>query len=203
VKVADPDAVNGPFTRDRYVLDENGDPALITLGPQLPTQFVASTLTMRMPRGVTLAARGEYRGGNVRFVRPVEAARTGRSPLCIPYYVDPDYIGPRRPNDLKPDTPDLWQERCSPSFPGDYWFDGDYFKLRSVYATIPVRFAFPDAVQEATLTVSLANVWTWYREVPWWDLEVLANDGANDDGLGTAERVPVPTTVTFGLRVRF
>jgi hypothetical protein len=72
-----------------------------------------------------------------------------------------------------------------------------------VYATIPVGFAFPESVEEATLTVSLANVWTWHREVPWWDLEILANDGANDDGLGTAERVPAPTTVTLGLRVRF
>jgi hypothetical protein len=54
-----------------------------------------------------------------------------------------------------------------------------------------------------TLTVSLANAWTWHRDVPWWDLEILADDGANDDGLGTAERVPAPTTVTLGLRVRF
>jgi TonB-dependent SusC/RagA subfamily outer membrane receptor len=202
-RVADPNAVNGPFTRERYVLDENGDPALVSLGPQLPTHFVASTLRMRMPWGVALSARGEYRGGNVRYVRPADAARTRPSPLCIPYYVDPDYVGPPLPDELKSDTPDLWRERCEPSFGSDYWFDADYFKLRSVYATIPVGFAFPESVEEATLTVSLANVWTWHREVPWWDLEILANDGANDDGLGTAERVPAPTTVTLGLRVRF
>jgi hypothetical protein len=201
VKVADPNAVNGPWFPDRYVLDDDGDPALVARGPQLPTHFVASTLSMRMPWGVTLSARGEYRGGNVRSVSPDGGRMSGRSPLCIPYLVDPMSVLDYGPAELKPDTPDLWQERCTAG--QDFWFDADYFKLRNLYATIPVGFAFPGSVEEATLTLSLSNAWTWYREVPWWDLEILADDGANDDGLGTAERVPAPTTVTFGVRVRF
>jgi hypothetical protein len=203
VKVADPHAVNGPWSPDRYVLDEDGEPALVVRGPQLPTHFVASTLGVRMPWGVTLAARGEYRGGNVRRVSPDGGRLSSRSPLCIPYLVDPD--GVRDDGfgqlELKPDTPDLWRERCSRG--QDFWFDADYFKLRSVYAVVPMGFAFPASVEEATLTVGLANAWTWYREVPWWDLEILPDEAANDDGLGTAERVPAPTTVSFGVRVRF
>jgi outer membrane receptor protein involved in Fe transport len=201
VKVADPDAVNGPWSRGRYVLEEDGDPALVVRGPQLPTHMVASTLSLRVPWGGTLSARGEYRGGNVRRVSPDGGRLSSRSPLCIPYLVDPESVLDYGAAQLKPDTPDLWQERCTSG--QDFWFDADYFKLRSVYATLPVGFAFPESVDEATLTVSLANAWTWHREVPWWDLEILADDGANDDGLGTAERVPAPTTLTFGLRVRF
>jgi hypothetical protein len=204
--VADPGAVNGPWSRDRYVLDEDGEPALVVRGPQLPTHFVASTLSMRMPWGIRLSARGEYRGGNVRRVSPDGGRLASRSPICIPHLVDPESVfanpDPFAPAELKPDTPDLWRERCTGAGQ-DFWFDADYFKLRSVYATLPMGFAFPEAVDEATLTVSLANGWTWHREVPWWDLEILPDDGANDDGLGTAERVPAPTTLTFGVRVRF
>ncbi|MDZ7779909.1 MAG: hypothetical protein U5R14_08245 [Gemmatimonadota bacterium] len=70
-------------------------------------------------------------------------------------------------------------------------------------ATVPVGFAFPDRVTEALLTVSLAHALTWYEDVPWWDVEIPGNEGANDDGVGTSERVPAPTTLTFSLRVRF
>jgi hypothetical protein len=104
---------------------------------------------------------------------------------------------------LRADTPDLWRERCTPTAAGDYWFDGDYFKLRSVAAALPLGFAFPDGIEEATLTVTLANAFTWYREVPWWDLEILSDEGANGDGLSSSDRVPSPTTLSFAMRVRF
>ena len=51
--------------------------------------------------------------------------------------------------------------------------------------------------------MTLANAYRWYREVPWWDLEILSTDGANAPGLGSSARVPAPTTVTFAMRVRF
>lgn len=70
-------------------------------------------------------------------------------------------------------------------------------------ATVPVGFAFPGQVTEALLTVSLANAFPWYKEIPWWDVEIPGNDGANGDGVGSSDRVPAPTTVTFSLRVRF
>lgn len=69
--------------------------------------------------------------------------------------------------------------------------------------TMPVQFAFPETVTDALFTVTLANAFTWYRDVPWWDVEIPGNEGANDDGVGTSERVPAPTTITFSMRVRF
>ena len=44
-----------------------------------------------------------------------------------------------------------------PTLADDYWFDADYFKLRNVAATVPVRFAWPDRIRDAMLTVSLSN----------------------------------------------
>ena len=196
-RVADPDAVNGPWKSDRYLTDAEGN-ARQPLGPQLPTRFLASSISARIPGGIAVAALGEYRGGNVRFVNPVAVSRRVVSPLCLPYYVDPSTS-----LDLRPDTPDLWQERCTPAGADDYWFDGDYFKLRSVAATIPVGFALPNRIRDPLLTVTLSNAFTWYREIPWWDVEIPGNDGANGDGVGTSDRVPAPTTVTFVLRFVF
>ncbi|HSW29144.1 MAG TPA: TonB-dependent receptor [Longimicrobiales bacterium] len=198
-KVADPDAVSGSWT---YTVGEDGKPGPGPLGPQLPTHFVIPSLSLRMPFGVTLSARGEYRGGNIRFVNPVDVSRGSLSPLCLPYYINPSTaIGATL--ELRADTPDLWRERCTWGGAQDYWYDADYFKLREVTALIPVAFAFPGAVEDATLTVSLANAYRWYREVPWWDVEILSTDGANAPGLGSSARVPAPTTVTFAMRVRF
>jgi hypothetical protein len=104
---------------------------------------------------------------------------------------------------LKADVNALWRERCTPSGGRDYWYDGDYFKLRTLSAMVPVGFAFPDRVGNATLTVTLANFFTWNREIPWFDQEILNNSAANGDGLGTTERVPAPATFRLALRVTF
>lgn len=196
-RVAEPDAVNGPWNPERYLADAEGN-TRHPLGPQLPTRFVTSSISARIPGGVAVAALGEYRGGNVRFVNPVAVSRGVVSPLCLPHYVDPSMSV-----DLRADTPDLWRERCTPAGAADYWFEGDYFKLRSVAATIPAGFALPDRIRDAMLTVTLSNAFTWYREIPWWDVEIPGNDGANGDGVGTSDRVPAPATVTFVLRFVF
>ena len=196
-RVADPDATGGPWSSDRYLTDAEGN-ARRPLGPQLPTRFLASSISARIPGGIAIAALGEYRGGNLRFVNPVAVSRGVVSPLCLPYYVDPSTS-----LDLRADTPDLWRERCTPAGADDYWFDGDYFKLRSLAVTIPVGFALPDRIRDAMLTVTLSNAFTWYGEIPWWDVEIPGNDGANGDGVGTSDRVPSPTTVTLVLRFMF
>ena len=86
----------------------------------------------------------------------------------------------------------------------DYWFDGDYFKLRTVSASVPVDFAFPDRVSNATLTLSMTNSFDWFREIPWYDPEILSNGAATDDGIGNpTERVPSPASFRISLRVTF
>ena len=82
--------------------------------------------------------------------------------------------------------------------------DADYFKLRSVSASIPVDFAFPDRISGAMLTLALNNAFDWYREIPWYDTEIFGNDGATSDAIGNAtERLPGPATFRISLRVTF
>jgi len=67
-----------------------------------------------------------------------------------------------------------------------------------------VDFAFPDRVSGATLTLALNNFYDWYREIPWYEIEILGNSGANDDGPGgQSERTPGPATFRISLRVTF
>jgi hypothetical protein len=186
--------------------DEIAAPKLegdVVLGPHLPTLIVNGLTSVRLPRGIMLAARGEFRGGNVMSVNPISISRSVRSPLCYPHYVDP-----QNSITLKAETPALWRARCTPAVqsgdgsPG-YWYDGDYFKLRSVSATIPVDFAFPAKISNATLTLSLNNSLLWMKQLPWMDPELLGNDGANEMGIDATERVPAPISFRASLRVTF
>jgi hypothetical protein len=139
-------------------------------------------------------------------VNPISIGRSVRSALCFPYYAGTFGFaeGSFATLELKDDTPNIWRERCTPSGGNDYWFDADYFKLRSLSATIPMDFAFPERVSNATLTLALNNAWSWFREVPWYDVEVFGNDGAGDDGIGNStERVPPASTFRMSLRVTF
>ncbi len=178
-----------------------GTPCLdndVFVGPQLPTHNISLNTRVRLPYGITLAATGEYRGGNVMAVNPIAIGRSVRSPICNPFYTDAD-AGIA----LQDQLPAVWRARCTPSLADDYWWDADYFKLRSVSATVPMDFAFPDRVSASTLTISLNNSYLWTREIPWMDPEVLGNQGANSTGIGATERTVAPTTVRFALRITF
>jgi hypothetical protein len=118
--VANPDSI-GPH---RYVQGEGG--LNVIRGPKFPTHYVTPSISVRTPGNVTLAARGEYRGGHVVNINPIAVGRSVRSPLCLPYYESETTVTP-----LRADTPAIWRERCSPSAGTDYWWDGDYFKLRT------------------------------------------------------------------------
>jgi hypothetical protein len=179
--------------------EDNGENVVV--GPIFPTHFVTPSLTVRVPGNVTISARGEYRGGNFVEVNPIATSRSVRSAICFPYYVDPETS-----ITLRDDTPALWRERCTPSNADDYWFDGDYFKLRSISASVPVDFAFPARISSATLTVQMQNAFDWYREIPWYDVELTSDAGAGLAGEGFAnasERTPSPATLRFSLRVSF
>ena len=200
VRVADPDGVGSAccgLTSGIYMNDGED----VVIGPQLPTHTITPSLTVRMPGSITLTARGEYRGGNMMEVNPISIQRSVRSPLCFPYYEDP-----ANSVDLRDGISNIWLERCSPTGGRDYWMDADYFKLRSVSASVPVDFAFPDRISSAMLTLALNNAWDWYREVPWYDTEITGNgttDGLSESIGAATERLPGPATFRISLRVTF
>jgi hypothetical protein len=198
-RVMNPDGVDGSWEYE----DGGND---VVIGPSLPTHFITPSFSLRVPGNVVISARGEYRGGHYASVNPISIGRSVRSALCFPYYAGQFGLadGTNATLALRDDTPNIWRERCTPSGGEDYWFDADYFKLRSVSATVPVDRFFPDRISGATLTLALNNAWSWFREVPWYDVEVFGNAGAGDDGIGgSTERVPPATTFRMALRVTF
>ena len=189
----------------------------LPIGPAFPTIFLTPSVTVRFPYNISVSARGEYRGGHYAFASPVTIGRSARSPICFPHYVDPagraiDLNDDGDTNDaneypdlaLKDDTPALWRERCSPAYGDAFWYKADFFKLRSLSATVPMDFAFPDRISSSTLTLTLQNSFAWYSEVPWYDVEIYGNAGATAGGIGEpSERLPAPATFRMALRVTF
>jgi hypothetical protein len=146
--------------------------------------------TLRMPAGISVTARGDFEGGH-GYWRTVNAmgSAIGRNviaPLCYPYYVNPEVD-----NLLKPDTPAIWVRRCRNGSSHSYRHKGDLFRLRTLSATVPMDFAFPDRVQSATLTVVLGNFFEINRGSLYGNYR------------SSGERVPEATTVRASLRVTF
>jgi outer membrane receptor protein involved in Fe transport len=153
----------------------------------LPPRMVSGATTLRMPFGITFSARGEFRGGHYNSINPIAISRSVRSPLCYPYYInDVD-------TSVRHDASAIWVARCTPALGGGYNQKADYFKLRTVTATVPVDFAFPDQVRNAMLTVVLGNAYTWSHS-PWGTYGIEA---------GSGERVPPSTTLRASLRLTF
>jgi hypothetical protein len=206
-KVANPDAIVNSFSEVLFVQpgdpDFNGDgtsAAQYLYGPNLPTTFISPSLTIRAPKGITLSARGDYKGGFYMDQQVFAIGRSVRSPLCFPYYADPE-----NSNAVRADIPAIWMARCgSTSQQEGYMWDGTFFKLRSVSATIPVDFAFPDRVGNSMLTIALNNSFLWMKEMPFMDPETASDpgDGAQN-GYGFSETIPAPISLRLSLRVTF
>jgi outer membrane receptor protein involved in Fe transport len=187
-------------------------------GPAQPTLIWSPTATLRAPAGVVLAARGEFRGGNYTTDSNFLHGGVSRGAWMVPcwdYYANP-YDGtrqtpayapptPQHTLALKPGVPANWAGQCTPTLSreGFNTRKADYFKLRSVSAQIPVDFAFPDRVNNASLTLAVNNAWRWLNEEweygdPEW--------GTATDGLltGRPTLAPPPTyTFNASLRVQF
>lgn len=177
------------------------------LGPNLPTRTLAGGLSMRVPGNISLSIRGEYRAGNVvNSLNPMSTGRSVRSPLCLPYYANNEDATIKNDGTV----PAIWMARCTPSLATGYNISGNYAKLRSLTATVPMDFAFPDRITSSALTLSLNNFYTWSKE-SWWGtygFENFGNDGIAASGLGATgisgnERLPAPTTMRASLRVTF
>jgi hypothetical protein len=173
-------------------------------GSNLPTHNINATTTVRLPFGISVNARGEYRGGHyVTSINPIAIGRSVRSSLCFPYYANEENVA------LKPGVNALWTARCTPSIAQGYSQVADYFKLRNLSVTAPLDFAFPDKVQSTVLTVTMGNVWTWSKESPWgtYGFENFGNGGVTQEaaslGISSNERIPPPTTLRVALRLTF
>jgi hypothetical protein len=152
--------------------------------------LVGGNLTLRIPFGITLSARGDFQGGRGfwRSTNPIPIGRNVRSPACFQWYQNEQNVL------LKLDTPAIWVQRCNSALggQGSYNHKADIFQLRTVSATVPMDFLFPDRIQSSTLTLVLGNSFTWNRGLGLWG-----------NYRSSGERVPEATTFRAGLRVVF
>jgi hypothetical protein len=196
---------------DEVTFVQPGDPAFqgdgisdsqYLYGPNLPTTFISPSITIHAPGGITLSARGDYKGGFYMSEQVFPIGRSVRSPLCFPYYVDPD-------NSIvvQSSIPSEWMARCGNTRQQEgYVWDASFFKLRSVSATIPVDFLFPEQVGASVLTVGLSNSYLWMKEMPFMDPETSADPTSSDgaqQGYNFEETVPAPISLRLSLRVTF
>ena len=217
-KIANPDELVSSFDEVEFI--QPGDPAFqgygnegpgtttdieandYLYGSNLPETFISPSLTIRAPAGISLSARGDYKGGFFMNEQVFPIGRSVRSPLCFPYYEDP-----LNSNQVRTPIPAIWMARCgNTSQQEGYMWDATFFKLRSVSLTVPMGFAFGDRVNNSVLTLALNNSFLWMKEMPFMDPET-SSDPPNPDndqqGYNFEETVPAPITLRLSLRVTF
>ena len=192
--------------------DQAGDPVFAAedhnFGPNLPTLILGLNTSVQLPGGLQISASGDYRAGHQRLITPGwnSVRRTIRFPACFPYYVVPEpTLGTSNQSvELRPDTPAIWRARCTPNVVnnGSWVFPGDFFRLRSVSALIPVDFLFPERVSNASLMVSLNDSYTWVKDFPVYTPEQQSNNGS-EQVVGVTDRVPSPISFRASLRITF
>ena len=198
-----------PVIRGRVVTNANdiADPVIEQdhiYGPNQPTLVLTPSTTVRLPfGGVSLTAIGEYKsGGWLRVGNTTHGGigRGGMMPMCYPYYANPGID-----TQLIAETPALFRARCTAALTnGDYQiYPSDFFRLRTVAATIPVDFIFPDRVSNAVLTVSLNESYTWKKDFLDLDPEMGGNDGGSETVQAIDNRVPMPISFRASLRFTF
>jgi TonB-linked SusC/RagA family outer membrane protein len=206
--------IGGPL--DTACVPANGDPCAAdgqyVFGPLQPTRIIGGTATLRLPKGISISARGEYQTGAWIGDGASDAAlsRSVIWPTCRRAYLVLQSDGTA--NDATQRTQALtpWEQIICPGarptgllYDGDIlWYRQDFFKLRDLTLTVPVGFAVP-AAEAATLRISVQN---WFRklyDMPLFDPEMTSRSGLDEQNRSISEHVPPPATVTASLRITF
>ncbi|MSR35995.1 MAG: hypothetical protein EXR95_05030 [Gemmatimonadetes bacterium] len=215
--VRNPDAIGAVLTTCVGVTN----PALACIeanhiyGPAEPTLTLAPSATVRLPGGVSVSARAEYRGGHYLQDGGLDSGVTRGAwmPMCWQYYVSP-YDGPTynfaapattpAKLDLKADTPARWRALCTSTLSqASLSIDkGDFVRLRSLSAQIPADFFMPDRISNAVVTVSLNNSWSWQPSGTVLRDPDMGSASDLIDGPGTTT-IPTPLTFSASFRVQF
>ncbi|HXF94830.1 MAG TPA: TonB-dependent receptor [Gemmatimonadales bacterium] len=198
VRIRNPDAIAAPDTACAGSCASDGQ---YIFGPQQPTFVWGTTATLRLPKGVTLSARGEYQGG--AWIYDAAAAnalqRSVRWPTCRRAHLILEGGG----------TQDQLTARerleCIPAQLNDdvLWFPQDFFKLRDVTLTVPVG-AFVSQARGATLSLTAQNWVRWINsDLRMFDPEMTDRDSLDDQNRQISEHIPPAAVFTASLRVTF
>jgi len=208
----------GPVVRGAKVLNANefADPIIELddfFGPNEPTHIIGLFTTLRLPRGVTISARGEYQGGAWvnDFASNLMAQRTGPGALgCDEVYRlvphDRTYNGPGETHPNLGQVRALDRARCFTTSRQDLWMmPKDFAKLREVTIQSPVPFTIP-GIESAMATLSGRNLLRWVSsDFASHDPESQGSTSQIDNltGGSITDHVPPPATVTLSLRFVF
>ena len=197
-----------PVIRARQVMNPNEIAAPdiqrdFIYGPNYPTLIVTPSMSVRLPGEIRLSAVGEYKGGawvTVGNTSNGAVARGAMMPICWPYYENPG-----NGTELRSDTPALWRARCDATQVRSdfYTFPIDFFRLRTVAASIPVDFLVPARISSAVLTLSLNESYTWKKDFPELDPEMRSNQGGSATVHTISNRVPMPIAFRASMRFQF
>lgn len=183
--------------------DEIADPVLerdYIFGPQNPTHIIGMNLSVSMPKGIELDARGEYQaGGWINDNASAQAlARGVLWPTCTHAYALADA---NQENMMT-----AWERKMcnSANFENDLNnYPKDFFKIREVSLRIPVRQAIPGS-SNASLILSARNFYTWKnKRFLMFDPEMVGDSGFGAANTGISEQIPPTAAFVASLRVTF
>ena len=185
------------------------NPLFHIFGPQQPTLILGQQLTVHLPKGITLSARGEYQGGAwIQDGASFNALnRSVRWPTCARTYPIL-YPGGLTDSLHKANIPQLTareRKECVPTNNNvdTFWFPQDFWKLRDVTLTIPLGWAIR-RVSSATLSITAQNYLKWInKELRLFDPEMVGRDALDSQNRDISEHIPPPAVITANLRVTF
>ena len=205
VIINNPDEIAAPDTVCRSSCTADG---FHIFGPQQPTLILGQSLTLRLPKGITVSARGEYQGGAwIQDGASFNAlSRSVRWPTCTRAYAVA-YTGAN--GALDPTKVSLLTARerkeCLPLSTNldTFWFPQDFWKLRDVTVTIPVGWAIRRA-SSATLSITAQNYLKWInKDLRLFDPEMVGRDALDSQNRDISEHIPPPAVITFNLHATF
>ncbi|HEV8380021.1 MAG TPA: TonB-dependent receptor [Gemmatimonadales bacterium] len=206
VIINNPNAIAAPDTVCRSSCTADG---FHIFGPQQPTLILGQLLTVRLPKGVTLSARGEYQGGAwIQDGASFNAlSRSVRWPTCARAYpiLYPGGLTDSLHFGNIPQLTARERKECVPTNTNadTFWFPQDFWKLRDVTLTIPVGWAIRRATS-ATLIITAQNYLKWVNhQLRLFDPEMVGRDALDSQNRDIAEHVPPPAVISVNLRVAF
>ncbi len=198
-----------PGIRSRCVLnaDEIAAPivarpdSLCDFGPNLPTHIIGGNLSITLPKGILVTARGEYQGGHYMYVGPSfnAVSRSVRWPGCFDFY---KLQAENRANEATARK----RAQCTVSgVLSDFFVSpADFFKMRDLTVSVPIPTRWIPRSSSAKLTLSARNFYRWVNgDFGVFEPEMGANEGFDAQVRSIQEHVPPPATYTASIRVVF
>jgi len=169
-------------------------------GPRQPTHTLGASLSLRLPRGMGLSARGEYQGGHYIFDGASNQAfqRAIRWPTCGQAVYDLIDAG-------QIETLTAWQRgHCIQRNyrTGSTYVPADFFKIRDITFRAPVDFMVPGA-RSAQFSMSVRNWFRWTNDdFKIFDPEMIGR-GSGEQLPSISEHIPPAAQFIASIRVTF